>query len=131
MDKETAMLVPIVAIFFSFCMMQAMEGESNNASFRQTITIKTMKSSLEIGYGNNTTILNIKQYLEQEKGIPIARQKLIAFVPSTNWFFGLFSHSMATRSDELADNKTINEILENYGAGTTFELYLKLHKKSV
>ncbi|HTM06690.1 MAG TPA: hypothetical protein VL201_05645 [Patescibacteria group bacterium] len=118
------MLLPIVAICFSFCMVQAMEEK------QKTIIINTMKSSnsFEIGYGDNTAILDIKKYLEQQEGVPIAQQKLIACVPSTGWYFGPISHVMATKTDELDDDSTINQILENYGAGTTLELYLKPHK---
>ena len=116
------MLLPLVVIFFSFCKMQAMEEE------QKTITIYTMKTSFEIGYGNNTTISEVKKILENSERIPVDQQKLIAVVPATDWYLDQDAKFMATKTEELLNDVKIVELIENYGKGTALDLYLKTHK---
>jgi hypothetical protein len=126
------MLLPLVVIFFSFCKMQAMEDRTlsaiNEIMLPKHIVINTMTMSFDLPYEHNTTILDIKKKLEGSDGIPIYLQKIIASVPSTDWYFNKIANFMATKSDELGDDSKISEIVENYGPDITLELYLKSHK---
>lgn len=116
------MVLPILIIFCSFCMTQGMEDT------QKSIIIKTLKNSFTVFYNNNTTITDIKKCLEQSEGIPVNQQKLLAFVPSTDWYFEPVANFMGTKSDALENDAKISELIEWYGPSISLELYLQSHK---
>lgn len=117
------MLICILISMLALCSAKGMEEDVQNF-----ITVKTMKTSFEIPYNHKTAISDIKSNLQRSEGIPIEQQKLIAVVPAVDCYFKRLADLMATRSDDLANDATIQEIVQNYGIDVHFELYLTLHR---
>ncbi|RTL07484.1 hypothetical protein EKK58_01910 [Candidatus Dependentiae bacterium] len=123
------MFLLMAIIFLTGSMLNGMEHVDNDAGvierYTEIITVKTLTDSFAMPYNEITTIDYVKQFLYATEGIPTHQQKIIALVPSTDWYFKDIAKLMATSTDPLPDTLTINELVNNYGIGVMLQLYLQ------
>lgn len=89
------------------------------------ICISTLTETFSLYYQKHTTIGDLKMRLCESQGVPVYCQKIVAVVPSTDWYFSTMADFMATKTDSLGDNLRVEELVENYGPRVKLELYLQ------
>lgn len=117
--------------FFSFSLsaMENAQHQLSNSQLQQWvgaarhIKVQSLKLSSNIPIDHNTTILDVKNALFDQEGIPADQQTLMAITknPWTLWL-------TKTVSEHLADESNIKEIMNDYDTDT-LQLYLRLRTR--
>lgn len=89
------------------------------------IAVSTLTETFPVSYQPHTTIGDLKIKLFESEGVPVYCQKMVALVPSTDWYVDAIADFMATTTDPLPNDLLVNELVKNYGSGVKLALYLQ------
>lgn len=112
-------------LFASIASLSAMENQAIKPWVKNAtkVTLRTMKMSYDVNISDDTTVLDIKEIMESNEGIPVVQQKIRA-IYSRPYTLGLLQNEA-----DIADDYTnVKKVMNQYNTDL-LALYLTLKNR--